>query len=151
MIAWNKMLDMGWLIFLVLLFVYFLKARHQIRKLRCWHETKGRIVSCEWTKKGHLLWPKVEYTYEVDGTVYTGEHIFLDTMHNSPSSQYARQVAYRVANAYKSDEVIDIFYDPENPSHAVLDRAFPYKVSLILVAIFALITLQLGIVLWSIA
>ena len=71
--------------------------------------------------------------------------MFIDTTHNDPNSAYARRVAYQAVDAYKKDEYIDVYYNPDRPEQAVLDRTVPRKLNLILCFIAALIMLHLVI------
>ncbi|RMX01626.1 DUF3592 domain-containing protein [Legionella jordanis] len=125
---------------------YFWRDRQQLKKTKNWHATKGRITQFLWTQEGHRLWPKIQYSYRVYEQDYQGEHLFLDSSHNSPNSKYARHLAYRAAMAYEKDEEVDVFYNPDNPNEAVLDTTMPRKLNLIIVLLTFLILLHLLIV-----
>lgn len=145
-IVYSKhLLDWGWLLFLLLVFWYFWRSRQVTVKTKFWVKTRGRITHCEWMICEHIMWPKIEYIYQVGERDHTGEYLFLDTVHNDPNSQYARHLAYKVAIAYKENEDIDVYYDPNKPEQAVLDTTVPGKLNLILVFIAALIVLHLVI------
>jgi len=136
--------DMGWFFFLGLSFMYFWRARQITMQTKLWFKTRGRITHCEWTTYGHRVWPKIEYTYQVDDYDYTGELFFLDTVHTNLHSAYARSLAYRVVSAYKENEDIDVYYDPERPELAVLDTTIPWKLNLILGLITVLILIHIS-------
>jgi len=137
--------DLAWLLFLLMVFIYFCHVRSKIRQLLDWHKTSGKITACEWSYEGHRLWPKIEYNYKVNDIEYTGEHLFFDTAHNDPNSLYARTIAYKVADAYKNDKELDVYYDLQHPENAVLDRTIPRKINLIIIFIAGLIALHLVI------
>ncbi len=141
----KNLVDLGWLIFLLLVFWYFWRGRQVTMQTKSWVKTKGKIAHCEWEICGHIMWPKIEYIYQVCEQDYTGEYLFLDTVHNDFNGQYARHIAYKVAIAYKENEDIDVYYDPGSPEHAVLDTTVPKKLNLILCLIATLIALHLGI------
>lgn len=141
--SWKFLLDVGWLSILLALFAYFWHVRRQLRRLHHWQKTTGHIKTFAWTTYGHRPWPKIEYEYEVDGQVHTGEAFFFDTIHNSPNTGQARQLAYQITEAYKARRDIDVYYNPTNPTQAVLDTAIPTKLSLILYLIASLICLHL--------
>ncbi|GGI87506.1 DUF3592 domain-containing protein [Legionella impletisoli] len=143
--SWQWMLDVGWFLILLLLFGYFWRVRAAIKKTKKWQKTKGRITSCEWNMQGHQIWPKIEYQYQVRGEPYMGEHLFLDTFHNTPHSARARKLAYKVAEACKEDKDLDVYYDPAHPEHAVLDITMPPKLNFILILILGFIMLHLVI------
>ena len=62
-----------------------------------------------------------------------------------PVKTYARNMAYKVANAYKNNEDIDIYYNPDKPEEAVLDTSVPRKLNLILVFTVSLIIIHVVI------
>jgi len=144
-ISWQSLLDMGWLFFLLFIFAYFWLDRRVMLETRLWMKTKGRVTECEWTTHGHSIWPKVEYVYQVNDEEFTGEYLFPDTSHNDPNSAYARRIAYKAANAYKLDEDVDVYYNPDLPSQSALDITMPRKLTFILWFIAALIVLHLVI------
>src|SRR3990167_5981783 len=102
-------LDLVWLIFLLIILKYFLSKFYFLNKARAWFVTKGQIIQLSWTNDNGRLWPKIEYTYQVYERDFIGEYLFLDTSLNTPSSSYARHIAYRAALAYKNNEEIDVF------------------------------------------
>ena len=87
--------------------------------------------------------PKIEYVYQIGDSDFIGEYLFLDTAHNNPHSKYARKIAFRVANAYKKNEDIEVFYNPNKPEEAVLDTTIPLKLNVILGFITGFIILHL--------
>lgn len=129
----QSFLDFAWFIVLLLMFLHFWRVRRALLRTHSWLMTQGWITHCEWTSQGHRLWPKIEYVYEVGEQEFTGEHLFPDTCHNNPNSHYARQVAYKVAEAYKNDEPITVYYNPALPEQAALDVKVPRKINLILI------------------
>jgi hypothetical protein len=141
----KTLVDLGWLVFLLLVFRYFWRARRVTGQTKHWVKTRGRVTQCEWAVHGHSIWPKIEYIYQIDDKDVTGEYLFLDTVHNDPNSKYARNMAYKVANAYKNNEDIDVYYNPDRPEEAVLDTTIPRKLNLILVFTATLIILHLVI------
>lgn len=145
---WRWMLDLGWLLFLLVIFRHFWRDRQNLAQAQSWLQVKGRITGCEWTQVGHSVWPKIEYTYEVYDKVFTGEYLFLDTAHNSPNSKYSRGVAYKAAVAFKENSEIDIYYNPNHPEQSALDVTMPTKLTTILILIGGLIVVHLGLMAW---
>jgi hypothetical protein len=106
-------------------------ARFAIRRLRAgaatrgWPAAAGRItysgVGRELTTDGEggsheLFAAEVRYTYEVDGVIRQGETIHLN---REPSASRAR--AERLARRYPEGATVRVFYDPGDPSRAVLE------------------------------
>lgn len=141
--SWNMVLDIAWLLFLLLLLIYFLQVKYTIRKTRHWHIACGQITVCEWRTEAHRPWPTIEYTYQVGGQTYTGEQFFLEPYHNDPNSAHAKRIAYKVAVAYKQNKSLDVYYDPDHPEIAVLDRTVPIKLNVIILLLSGLISVQL--------
>lgn len=143
---WRWILDLGWLIILLILFLHFWRDRRALAQAQFWLITKGRITDCEWTQVGHSAWPKIKYSYQVYDKDLEGEHLFLDTAHNNPNSKYARHIAYKAAVAFKEDQEIDVYYNPNNPEQSALDVTMPKKLNVILILIGILIIVHLGLI-----
>ena len=147
MISGRFVLDVAWLIFLLLMFYHFWQSRKVLIQAQSWLKVKGHISQCEWTRMGHSLWPKIEYSYQVNEKDLVGHYLFLDTLHNNPNSQYSRQLAYKVALAFKEQTEVDIYYNPNQPEQSVLDVTVPRKLNFILVFIVLLMALHFGTIL----
>lgn len=148
--SWRWILDLGWLLFLLLLLHHFWRDRNTLLQSRSWLKVSGHITRCDWSQVGHSIWPKIEYTYQVHEKDLTGEYLFLDTSHNNPNSKYARQIAYKAAVAFKENSAIDVYYNPNNPQQSALDVTIPGKLNLILILICLLITFHLGFMVFEI-
>lgn len=132
------MINLVWLVFLLILLTYFIFLRIKISQAKKWKKTKGEIISCEWKKELHTLWPKIKYEYTVQGDTYTSINILFDTTHSTAHSKHAKKTAYKIAKAIKNGDKIDVFYNPDKPEIAVLDRNVPKKLDFIigLISIF---------------
>jgi hypothetical protein len=142
------MLDLGWLLFLLFLLRHFWQKRKILLQATGWLKAKGRITIFEWTEVGHTVWPKIEYSYQVHEHDLVGEYLFLDTIHNTPNSKYARLIAYKAAVAFKKDEEIDIYYNPDHPEQSALDVSMPKKLNFILLLIGSVTLFQMGLIIW---
>lgn len=143
LLSWRGVLDWLWLFFLFFLLRHFWLERRFFKRAQSWLLIKGQITQLEWIQEAHRVWPKIEYTYQLFDKEWVGEHFFLDSTLNTPNSRDARQVAYRVAMAFKNDEEIDIYCNPDNPREAVLDITIPPKLNVIIGLLVALIALHL--------
>ncbi|MFI4962399.1 MAG: DUF3592 domain-containing protein [Legionellales bacterium] len=150
MVLWHSslrwILDLGWLIFLLLMAGHFWKSRQDLARAQTWLKATGRITDCEWTQVGHSIWPKIEYSYQVYDKDLVGHYLFLDTAHNNPNSKYARSVAYKVAVAFKEHSDIDVYYNPNQPEQSALDITIPTKLQVILVILVALIVVHVSLI-----
>ena len=150
MVTWANLgqwtLDFVWLLLLFILLNHFWQKRTDLASAQSWLKVKGRIISCEWTAVGHSVWPKIEYIYQVHERELTGEYLFLDTSHNNPHSQYARNMAHKAALAFKENTEIDIYYNPNRPEQSALDVTIPVKLNVILIAMSSLILLHVSII-----
>lgn len=146
--VWRWMLDLGWLLFLLILFRHFWRDRQLLLQAQSWLKVKGQITACEWTKVGHSVWPKIEYTYQVNEQSLIGEYLFLDTAHNNPNSKYSRSVAYKAAVAFQENAEIEVYYNPNQPEQSALDVTIPSKLNIILILIGMLIVVHLGLIVW---
>ncbi len=83
LLAWQTLLDLCWLLFLLLILRYFWRDRKALAETKNWIKTRGRIIHCEWTQEGRTLWPEIEYVFEANEKEYRGHYLFLDTSHNT--------------------------------------------------------------------
>jgi len=141
LLSGQRLFDVAWLLFLLLMFRHFWVARQVTLQTKGWVKTEAHITQCEWSVAGRVIWPKIEYSYQVDEHDYIGEYFFLDMKHNAPGSNYSRHLAYKVAHAYQHHEAIDVYYNPDKPEEAVLDRTVPRKINVILAALVVFIVL----------
>lgn len=93
-----------------------------------WPSTQGIVtggyIDSYWYSSGkhisdgyYIYSPKVSYSYNVSGVEYSCDSVWrLD--HESRSANEAQ----RVINSYPTGMAVTVYYDPSNPSHAVLDR-----------------------------
>ncbi|WP_164021548.1 DUF3592 domain-containing protein [Pyxidicoccus trucidator] len=116
--------------------VWGLRRMQQIARTADWPTTEGTIRSSTVTSREvapinaetsydddapkpapQILYrPEVEYTYTVDGQSYTGTSLGKDVVEVS-SKQHAQAHAAR----YPRGTPAKVFYDPEDPSQAVLE------------------------------
>lgn len=110
-----------------------------------WPSVEGRIVMSRVhqvtnTSHGHTshgmtsYMPDVKYTYSVMGNAYQGHRIgFGASMSGSESK--ARQVVA----LYSHDATCAVYYNPQNPAQAVLERKVQNNASALIVAIASLL------------
>lgn len=141
-LSWQTMLDFGWLIFLLFVFRQCWISRQYTHQTQRWHKTMGHITKCEWKICQHVLWPTIEYVYQVGDKDFTNDHICRDTLHQSPTSAHMRRLAYQIANAFQHNQNLDVYYDPNHPEQSVLDTTIPRKLQMIVFVLGILIGVQ---------
>lgn len=141
--------DLVWLGFLLFILIYFWRKRQEAKQSLNWLKTTGQIISCEFTRDKHRIWPKIEYAYQVNEQEYIAEHLFPDTFHNNPESKYARKIAYKAAMAWKNHEEITVYYDPFYPQRAALDVKIPLKLNVVIVLVSLLIMIHLTTIFYA--
>ena len=100
-----------------LLFAAMLYVRYSINAVKDWPSTPGTITESRaitnYSRKGQ---PWISYKYEVNGKKHTGYGITPGAEINDPA--FAREVLTR----FPKGAEVTVYYNPKNPSSAVLDR-----------------------------
>jgi hypothetical protein len=130
------------LVFLVIGIVFFFNATRNRKKAEeslLWPTTKGLI--CAATMKEHkhqdskgrrttsTYEPVIEYTYTVMGQSYTGNKVALG-VRSFDSNQ-----AYEIFNRFPLGNHVDVHYNPQNPSEAILETHFRGQVTTFIMSI----------------
>ena len=104
----------------------------EAREAKGWTKVQGRIINTTvrtyspvgTTRQERVrlrtYFPEITYTWTVDGQVHTGDRYALGEGH--PDYQ-EREEARKAAAAFPAGQNIDVFYNPKDPSSAVLDPA----------------------------
>ena len=125
---------------LAALALWALRGRRAASIARAWPTTQGRIVSAtllarRTTTGGHgvaLNWfPDIRYEYEVAGTAYRGDRVFAGL---AVGSSFRGSVERKLAQ-YPEGRMVQVFYNPANPSQAVLETTAPGSNILLIVAV----------------
>ncbi len=97
------------------------RSMRAARASRAWPATQGTIVSSELftSGRGKSRWYKaqISYTFTVSGQSYTGQRVFFG---DSRSSNMGRE--QKVVDRYQAGAPVEVFYDPQQPQEAVLER-----------------------------
>lgn len=139
-------LDLAWLLFLLMVFRHFWQERRTLLQAQTWLKAKGRITDCQWTQVGSNFWPKINYSYQVYDQDLLGDHLLLDTSYHTPYSKHARRVAYHAAIAFRDQQEIAVYYNPNQPEQSALDIAMPVKLTVIIIAIGTLTLVHLVLI-----
>ena len=132
--------------------VYFVQLGFEARS---WPEAKGRILSTtvkvstsrssgsRSTSYSREYYPNIRYSWSVDGVQYTGDRYRLGTTHEKYRE---RSDAEEAAKAFPGGTTIPVYYDPKNPSEAVLEKDTSWSV--FVPAILGLLFLGTGGLMW---
>jgi hypothetical protein len=134
----------------VFLIIQSIRSRKKAETSQSWPATSGQITDArvehhtstdsEGDRSDHYT-PKVSYTYQVLGQAYEGNKIGFGFQQSFGSQGKAQAALTRFPVGGQAT----VYYDPNNPAEAVLERkAGGSTVSLILGIVFLVISLCLG-------
>lgn len=106
-------------IFLVIIF----SARQSAAKAQSWAATTGRVIlstleARRSSKGGTVHYPVVQYQYRVNATDYESRKIM-------PGMEWGGSGARAVVAKYPAGSTVTVYYNPENPAEALLERDVP--------------------------
>jgi hypothetical protein len=119
-----------------------LAGRRRVREAMNWQQTTGTVLSSEVetrrSRSGQSgystsYYPRVVYEYEVMGQRYRSNQFNLGEV----GLGFYNRVAAKVAE-YPQGKMIDVYYNPNNPSEAVLERTSPRSKVFLFVVVFIL-------------
>ena len=112
---------------LIILNIVFLTVIFFMRKKMAavsqWPSTKGTVMTStiEWrssSDSGSTAYPVVQYSYQVNGQAYQSYKL-------APGPELGGTGANKVVARYPAGAQVMVFYNPQNPSEAVLERKAP--------------------------
>jgi hypothetical protein len=117
-------------IFLTILFF----MRRKMAAVSQWPSTMGSVIRSTIEQRssddGYVNYPVVQYSYQVGGQPYQG-------MKLAPGPEVGGSGAGKVVARYPAGAQVMVFYDPQNPADAVLERKAPAQwLMWLLLAIF---------------
>lgn len=81
-----------------------------------WQNTEGVVVRSEVRRKsGGGIMPLIRYEYEVKANKYTGNRVGYGKVYSETSAK-------RTARIYPKGKRVKVYYNPDDPSSAVLER-----------------------------
>ncbi len=118
----------------VALFGYGLHLRSRLSACRSWPQTTGRVTQSDFdTSDGIELY--VIYEYTVNGVGYSSTRVQFGT----PTTYLRKSSADAALSRYPVNSQLTVYYDPENPADAVLDRTSPSGLEYIILGIVLLV------------
>ncbi|MBN2146540.1 MAG: DUF3592 domain-containing protein [Anaerolineales bacterium] len=108
------------------LYIYLsFRGRREVGTAQNWLTTQGEITQSQVSQSGSYdpesgiaYVPEVKYIYQVGGKQYTGEKVTLDGYKSFSTVGGATKITRR----YLVNQQVKVYYDPQDPSQAVLER-----------------------------
>ncbi len=120
------------------LFGYGLYLRSKLRFCQGWPQATGKVTQSGLdTDDGYRV--RVIYEYSVNGAGYSSSRVQLGT----PTTYLRKSSADAAVRRYPVDSQLTVYYDPENPAEAVLDRTSPGGLEYIIWGVLLLIMMVL--------
>jgi hypothetical protein len=122
----------------ILFAVFYFMAQRRVRAAENWILTLGEIVTSEvkvgitGRRRSTVYSPRIIYEYEVMGQRYRGERVHMGYELGTGVQSWAEE---RLAN-YPVGKRVEVYYDPNDPANAVLEKSAPMNKPLRLVIIF---------------
>lgn len=116
---------------LTLLAASVVAFRDRAAEFRTWHSTPGRVEKSEVRKLGHLpgalaKWDdevaEIVYRYQVGNLEFRGGAVTNRDDYHLQSDSYRRTAARRMAARYPAGGTVQVWYDPQDPHQALLER-----------------------------
>lgn len=105
-------------IFLAIIFF----TQRKMNAVQGWSSAMGTVLASYLERRhsndGSTNYPVVQYSYQVGGQTYQGAKI-------APGMEVGGTGAGRVVEKYPEGAQVMVFYDPNNPSDAVLEKKAP--------------------------
>ena len=103
-----------------------------------WPATMGNIITSTIERRssgdGYTDYPVVQYSYQVGGQAYQSYKL-------APGPEVGGTGARKVIAKYPAGAQVMVFYDPQNPAEAVLERKAPAQWLLWLILVIFDVTL----------
>jgi uncharacterized protein DUF3592 len=131
-------------IFLTILFF----MRRKMAAVSQWPSTMGSVIRSTLEQRssddGYVDYPVVQYSYQVGGQPYQG-------MKLAPGPEVGGTGAGKIVARYPEGAQVMVFYNPQNPSEAVLERKAPaqWLLWLILVIFDCVLCGVIPLIWWS--
>lgn len=107
----------------IALFLWGWRGQHNASKSQSWPGTMGRIVSANVEQsrgsEGTTFYPQIIFEYDVQGQRLQSNKINF----GAHASYGMISVAQNKILQYPAGRLVQVFYNPENPTEAVLERS----------------------------
>jgi len=123
-------------------YLVWILVRHS--RSKSWSSTPGEVLESNIEEDSDGWAPRVRYSFEVMGRRYTNDRLYF---HIPPRTLYERGAEAHLV-PYPVGKQIDVYYNPQNPQDAVLDRRMPFWLPVFWVCFTALL-LGIGLECWN--
>ncbi len=127
--------------------IYFMRRRMAV--VSTWPSTMGTVITSFLEQRsdsegGTTNYPVVQYSYQVGGQTYQSSK-------RAPGMEVGGTGAGSVVARYPAGAQVMVFYDPQNPSDAVLERKAPaqWLMWLLLIVFDCALCGAIPLVVWS--
>src|SRR5687768_7415344 len=98
-------------------------TRRKMQMMESWSQTMGTVTMSmlearSSSEGGYTQYPVVRYSYQAGGQTYQGGRI-------APGMEVGGSGAEKVIARYPLNSQVAVYYDPQNPSDAVLEKSAP--------------------------
>ncbi|MBU1662097.1 MAG: DUF3592 domain-containing protein [Chloroflexi bacterium] len=111
----------------IFLIIYSIRSRKKAEVSQAWPSTLGQVITAEVKQSTstdddgethYSYYPSVEYEYQVGGQTYTGKRIAFGGIKGHGSESKAAADLAR----FPTGSQVTVYYNPEKPKEAVLER-----------------------------
>jgi hypothetical protein len=106
----------------VIFLAIIVATRRKMNAVQGWSSAMGTVLASYLERRsssdGSTNYPVVQYSYQVGGQMYQGAKI-------APGMEVGGTGAGKVVNRYPQGAQVMVFYDPNNPTDAVLEKKSP--------------------------
>ncbi len=99
-----------------------LVTRRKVAQASTWPSTLGTVtlsmIQMRHSNDGSTPYPVVQYSYQVTGQPYQGSKVM-------PGPEVGGTGARKVVERYPAGAQVMVYYNPQNPSEALLERGTP--------------------------
>jgi hypothetical protein len=110
-------------------------TQRKVAQAKTWPAALGTVLfsTIEWRRsnKGSAAYPVVQYSYQVQGQGYQGRKIM-------PGPEVGGTGAHKVVARYPIGTQVMVYYNPQNPSEALLERDTPGFVTIFWIVLIVL-------------
>jgi hypothetical protein len=99
-------------------------TQRKMNAVQTWSSAMGTVMTSYLERRrsgsngGSTNYPVVQYSYQVNGQIYQGSRI-------APGMQVGGSGAGKVVERYPAGAQVMVFYNPQDPSDAVLEKKAP--------------------------
>jgi hypothetical protein len=128
---------------IALVFIYlWLRGRGQVNAARDWPAVSGKVtyatIETSYSSRGgRAYYPRIAYEYKVNGQPYQSSKISFGT----PVGLGNYNAVLQKVAGYPIESTVQVYYNPDNPAEAVLEKTAPSSKIFLFVAVLIVVIL----------